>query len=126
MKETILLFHFNEERQKILTRSLLPLRIRIKAVKQEEMHLPVGYLAGVLTISQEQMMQSEKVQDVDSEMIVLAGVSGARLDEILAAIRRSGIGPVPYKAVLTETNQYWNADFLLAELKREHEMMHNR
>lgn len=155
MKETILLFQFDTEKQKKLTRSLLPLKMRVKVVSEQELHLPVGYLAGMKELLQEQNMpegtESEGTESegsesegsesegmvskqeadgsasitpkMDAEMLVMAGLSSARIDAVLGAIRRSGIGPVPYKAILTPTNQYWDGATLLTELKREHAQM---
>lgn len=122
MKEIILLFQFDTERQQKLTRSLLPLKIRVKAVKPEELHLPIGYLAGNKDILSETEPDAGN-KELDSEMIVMAGLSSTGIDAVLQAIRKSGIGPVPYKAILTPTNQHWDAAALLAELKREHELM---
>ena len=140
MKEIILLFQFDTERQQKLTRSLLPLKIRVKAVKLEELHLPIGYLAGNKDILSETEtdagnkellpetesdtdMKKPDLKELDSEMIVMAGLSSTGIDAVLQVIRKSGIGPVPYKAILTPTNQHWDAAALLAELKREHELM---
>ena len=56
-------------------------------------------------------------------MIVFAFFDDNRLNQALAALKKSGAGPLPYKAVLTPTNQFWTAHECLAELKREHEAM---
>ena len=51
MKETILLYHFSDpERLSRVKRALLPLGMRLKAVKKEEYLQPIGYLAGVKEI----------------------------------------------------------------------------
>ena len=46
------------------------------------------------------------------------------LDQALAALRRCGAGPFPYKAILTPTNCEWNALTCFNEVKKEHEQMH--
>ena len=56
----------------------------------------------------------------------MAGLSNSRVDGVLKAIRKSGIGPVPYKAVLTPANQEWNVIKLFQEIKSEHEQMEKR
>ena len=43
----------------------------------------------------------------------------AQVDEILPALRRAGIGPECYKAVLTAWNQEWDGIALFAELQKE-------
>ena len=57
-------------------------------------------------------------------MLVFAGLSDARLNQVLLALRRSKSGTFPYKAILTPTNQFWTAPECFAEIAREHELMH--
>ena len=145
MKETILLFQFEETKRRKLAMALMPLRVRVKAVEPGEYGQPIGYLAGVKGIgpveaeaakpSGEPDPQTEAAKPsgkpdpqaeeakLEAEFLVMAGLSGSRVDQVLAAIRKSGAGPIPYKAVLTTTNQNWDAYALLAELRREHEQM---
>lgn len=127
MRECILLFQFEQTKQRKLAAQLLSAKFKVKAVSAEEMELPIGYLAG----NKELLLEEEALQRInhtaadplEGEMLVMAGVSGDRLDMVLRAIRKAGIGPVPYKAVVTETNQHWKARELLKELKEEHEAM---
>lgn len=123
MKETLLLFGFDTEKQKKLVRSLMPLRMKLKSITAEEYHQPIGHLAGIKEILPAEEPSSEQPLALDGEMMVMAGLTSQRIDQVLTAIRNSGTGPIPYKAVLTQTNQNWDAYALLAELKREHEEM---
>ncbi|MDE7287491.1 MAG: DUF3783 domain-containing protein, partial [Lachnospiraceae bacterium] len=67
------------------------------------------------------------MQELDGQMIVFAGLSEERLESVLALLRaNSACGKIPYKAILTQTNQEWNAYALLDELKKEHVAMHGR
>ena len=59
-------------------------------------------------------------------MMLMAGLSNTQVDLVLKAIRKSGAGPIPYKAVLTASNQEWNARKLFAEIKAEHEQMQKK
>lgn len=122
MKETILLFHFsNKDRRNKLTRALLPLRMKIREVAREDYLQPVGYLAGEKEIAPvEEIYMGE---ELEGEMILMAGLSSGQVDMVLKAIHKSGIGPVPYKAVLTASNQEWNAVKLFEEIRSEHEQM---
>lgn len=122
MRETILLFHFSDkDRRNKLTRALLPLRMKIREVAREDYLQPVGYLAG----NKEIPSTDEKYdgEELDGEMMLMAGLSGPQVDQALRAVRKSGIGPIPYKAVLTSVNQSWNAIKLFQEIKSEHEQM---
>ncbi len=133
MRETILLFGFSKERQSKLMRALLPLKMRIKRIEQDQLGQPLGVLAGQQPAEEKQSSEKgaeEKQsqgkaaegcgQALGDEMLVMAGLTSARVDAVLAALRKGKAGPIPYKAVLTETNQQWNAWELLEELKQEH------
>ncbi|MCI8896125.1 MAG: DUF3783 domain-containing protein [Lachnospiraceae bacterium] len=133
MRETILLFGFSKERQSKLMRALLPLKMRIKRIEQDQLGQPLGVLAGQQPAEEKQSSEKgaeEKQsqgkaaegcgQALGDEMLVMAGLTSARVDAVLAALRKGKTGPIPYKAVLTETNQQWNAWELLEELKQEH------
>lgn len=102
----------------------MPLKLRIKNIYTEDILTPIGTLAGIKDIKSPD--PTEKIQDLSDPMIVFAGLSNAQLDFALTAVRKSGVGPVPYKAVLTPSNQNWTAHELLEELKREHQKMHQR
>ena len=144
MRECVLLFQFERTRQKKLVAQLLLAKFRVKIVRPEELNLPVGYLAGNKEIipkgtgikpedgpkgepgtkdGQADGAGGNAPLPLDSEMLVMAGLTPDRLDAALQAIRKAGIGPIPYKAALTETNQNWKARDLLEELKKEHEAM---
>lgn len=72
------------------------------------------------------MTPSEEIyngEELSDTMIVFCGLSNQKLDQALLALKKSGAGPFPYKAILTPTNQHWLAKDCLAELKREHEYM---
>ena len=123
MRETILLFGFSKERQSKLMRALLPLKMRIKRIEQEQLGQPLGVLAGQQPAEEKQSQGKAAEgcgQALGDEMLVMAGLTSARVDAVLAALRKGKAGPIPYKAVLTETNQQWNAWELLEELKQEH------
>ena len=72
------------------------------------------------TLPSEEIYDGEELSDT---MIVFCGLSNQKLDQALLALKKSGAGPFPYKAILTPTNQHWLAKDCLAELKREHEYM---
>ena len=122
MKATILLFHFSDkDRRNKLTRALPPLRMKIREVSREDYLQPVGYLAGKKDIPP--LDETYDGEELEGEMLLMAGLLGPQVDQVLKAVRKSGIGPVPYKAVLTSANQSWNALKLFQEIKSEHEQM---
>ncbi len=133
MKEMILLFQFEDKtRKNKLMRALLPLRLKIKEVPQEDYGKPMGYLAGVKEFVERddsdflgavQLVQEKVLHErLLGEMMVMAGLNGDRVDQVLRALHKAGLS-IPYKAVLTPSNQSWDAWKLFAEVKEEHEMM---
>lgn len=125
MRETILLFHFTdrEKRNKVVS-ALFPLKLKIKEVEKKDYLQPIGFLAGSRDISP--VEEEYDGEELEGEMLVMAGISGARMDMVLRALRKSGVGPIPYKAAMTPTNQYWNPLQLFKEIKEEHEKMHGK
>ena len=122
MRESILLFHISDkEVKKKVERALLPLRVRIRHIALKDYSQSLGVLAGLPDMTpSEETYDGEELSDT---MIVFCGLSSQKLDQALLALKKSGAGPFPYKAILTPTNQHWLAKDCLAELKREHEYM---
>lgn len=136
MRETILLVHFtDQEKRKKLTRALLPLGLRMKEVEREDYGKAVGVLAGLKGISQEEAEHVSEgfsrqepgaegpiEQELSGELLIMAGLSGQRIDQVLRAIHKAGLS-LPYKAVLTASNQSWDVWKLFQEIKEEHQRM---
>ena len=123
MKETILLFNPPEKDRLLkLEMALFPLRVRLKKVAPSEYNQPLGVLAGI-----KEMTPAEGTYDgpkLPDTMLVFCFLDDSRLNQALAALRKCGAGPFPYKAILTPTNSRWTAPDCFAEIKREHEAMH--
>lgn len=152
MKETILLINFNDTaRRNQVKRALMPLRLRLKSVGPDQYDLPVGVLAGEKQTDQregkikgagredlsakpsigssdgrgeprETAAEDKTAEDLTEELFVMSGLSGGRVDAVLAALRKAGIR-IPYKAVMTATNQDWDVRKLYREIRSEHEAM---
>ena len=56
-------------------------------------------------------------------MMVFAGVTEEHLNQMLFLMKKGGVKPVDYKAVLTDTNKDWNILQLYKEISQEHEAM---
>lgn len=122
MKETILLFGFDKEKQIKVKRALLPLQMKVKVVEPEEYLQPVGYVAGNKEIEPKEPEEHTEAPVLDQEMMVMAWVRSQQIDQILLALRKQGVGRINYKAVITSQNQYWDCVTLYEELKKEHQM----
>lgn len=125
MKETILLFNIplREKRIKI-GKALLPLNIAVKAIEKKNYGQSIGYLAGCKDMPE--IKEIYDGEELEGEMVVMAGLPGSKTDMALAALRKAGVQRTCLKAVLTDTNRFWNARALYEELKKEHNLMNGQ
>ena len=153
MKETILLFNIQDRQKALkIEMALFPLHVRLRRIKPEDYGHTLGYLAGLKSNEAETTVKpsgssdpahpsdtetngadvkeskntpnhSATFPELDSEMIVFAFFEDNRLNQALTALRKRGAGPLPYKAILTPTNQNWTPAECFEEIRREHEAM---
>jgi len=127
--ELVLLYNIEGDKARKLKMIFVQNGMKIRTVAEEEYGLPMGVLTGVLT-EEEAANPPEDIEwpdvtdesGITEEMLVLKGIFGKRLDILLAAMRRMKV-VIPLKAVVTETNAYWNSLQLYHEIKKEHEVM---
>ncbi len=125
MKPKVLLFNFNDRERSIkTTAALMPLGLRIIKIKKEDYLQPIGYLAGKEDIEPRDEIYTG--EELDDEMLVMVNLSGKQIDGLIMGLKKTGVGRINYKAVLTETNQHWTTRELYDELKEEHEMIKNQ
>ena len=123
MKETVLLYNFTGgDRGLKLKQALLPLGFKLKAVEKKDFNKPVGLLAGVNGMEEYEDTEYDG-PGFEEEMAVLANLSSGRVDAFIKALRKTGVGKINYKAVLTDTNKNWDSVKLFEEIKKEHEEM---
>lgn len=122
MKETILLFNIPEKNKRLkMEMALFPLHVKIRYVKVEEYNQKLGALAGVKEIPVSE--ETYTGEDLPHTMLVFAFLDDNKLNQTLYALKKSGVGPIPYKAVLTPTNQFWTPLECFEEIQKEHEAM---
>lgn len=122
MRETVLLINFQDKKKlREIQMMLMAVKLRMRLVKKEEYLQKIGALAGVPG-----MERTEEVyigEELGEEMMVFAALTENHLNQMLYLMRKSGVGGVAYKAVMTETNREWNVKDLYEELAKEHEAM---
>lgn len=117
--EMALLYNFQDpERARKVKSALLCMGVRSKTVEEEAFAQPLGTLVGLSGIEAGAESEGEPFAE---EMLVLYRFSGKRIDDLLARLRKGGVGNIPYKAVITETNVSWSGVQLYRELVRERE-----
>ena len=123
MKETILLFNPPQKEELIkVEMALFPLHVRLKRIRPEDYTQPLGVLAGVKDM--ERREGAYEGAELPGTLFVFCFFDDNRLNQALAALRRCGAGPFPYKAILTPTNREWTAPDCFEEIRREHEALH--
>ena len=92
MKETVLLYNFNDkDRLMKIRQALLPLGFRVKTVGREDYGKPLGTLAGVKGM--EELTEADHsgdglCSDFDDEMAVLAGLTSSQVDSFIRTLRK--------------------------------------
>ena len=121
MKETVLLYNFSDERLGKIRRALLPLKIRIKTVGVDEYSQPLGFLAGIAGI--ESSTETYIGDGFKDELMLICGLYQVKLQALLNALYKNGVGRIDLKAMLTPTNISWNSTRLYEAVKADHEEM---
>lgn len=125
MQKRVLLYHIPEESlRRGIENALQALGFSTVYVDRRDYLKPVGTLAGAelfLKIDREY-----NGPEFGEGMLVMAGLNDREVDLALAALRGNGGGAVPYKAILTDTNQFWTSVMLYEELKKEREAFARR
>jgi len=94
--------------------------IRVRTVAPERLGDPVGAIAGLKGFHPLRTPYAGEVSE--SEFMLLANVTGAQLDVLLAAMREAECS-VPCKAQVTQHNRVWPFATLVREVSREHAVM---
>ncbi|MCB7305913.1 DUF3783 domain-containing protein [Bariatricus massiliensis] len=122
MRESILLINFQDKKKlREIQMMAMAVKLRMKLVDKSDYLQPVGYLAGNKEIPP--VDARYEGEELEQEMMVFAGLTEDHLNQMLFLMRKSGIAPVNYKAILTDTNKNWTVPELYEELQREHEAM---
>lgn len=99
---------------------LVQLGARIINVEKEEYLKSIGELLKITPPTETVDYEGEGFSE---EMLVMEGFTGKQIDELSMRMRKSKMERINLKAVVTETNQFWNSIELYEELKKEHEKM---
>lgn len=100
-------------------RALLPMKLRLRSVGPEGTGQTVGALLGRKGFE----AREGEPPAVADPILVLDGLTGPRLDQLLRALARAKTPRSVYKAVVTADNVNWTLAQLWEELKREREAL---
>lgn len=121
-KETALLFCLKPEKRESVCRVLDGFGAKAVIAGPEDSSQTLGALLGMEGFPRHEGSGEtpEAVSNGDgNEVIVFSGFERSRLDALIARLKSAGAS-VPYKAVLTASNQGWTMAHLLGEIAAEH------
>lgn len=117
--ETVL--HYNIGAKKILLeQTAASLNMKCTEIPLDKAGESIGFLAGYNGFT-----SNGSAAAAEGECLIFSGIEGKRLDMLLKAMRMAGLN-IPLKAIVTATNQSKSVEWLLEELKKEHEAMTRR
>lgn len=130
MKEIVLLFHTDNEEEERVRRACSKCGIEEMTASGKQELAPLGMLAGMppeeraggigIAAPAGAKLPDRKSFPLREPVIVMAGLSDRRLDELLAAFRSEHCR-TDLKAVLTRYNADWNVRDLSVQLTAERE-----
>ena len=124
MKPTVLLFNFTDKARVMkMKQAALPIGFRLRMIDKKDYHQKLGYLTGDKVFEQDAVEGRYEGEELPDAMLLMAGVTNSDIDKLLMAFRKKGVGFIPYKAMLTQTNSQWTPLMLFEEVKKEHEAM---
>ena len=121
--EKVLLYHFEdgEKLKKFVFMMAVRLKMKLKVVEYKDYNKTLDYLLN--GNSEEENPGDYTGEDMEEPMMVMQGLSGRRMDELLRTIKMNGIPPITLKAVVTEHNISWDSMKLYEELKSERQKL---
>lgn len=118
MAQIILTFGLGKEKSRAIRSVAQKNGIYIKEISRKDYSQKLGTLAGIEGFSKEKINYDGP--DFPLEMIVFSGIDSAQMDTFLADYKKTGVQPIPLKAIITPHNIFWSADTLFKELWKEH------
>ena len=94
--------------------------VRIRNILPEHFSRSVGELAGMEGY---ECVLEGPAGEIDQEVLVLAGFTQQRINELLYRLSRTKQPKIDLKAIVTDTNAGWSFYQLYQEIAREHEQM---
>ncbi len=115
--EAVIVYRLDEYHDRI---SAIADKLKIKVITASENQAgeAVGFLAGYNGFASNGTSEISNVS-----CMIFSMLSGKQLDAVLAELRAQNVS-VPYKAVITASNQSWSLKKLAEELVKEHNQMH--
>lgn len=114
--ETVLTYNLGEKTA-VTEKAAASLGMKCIVIPADKAGESLGFLAGYNGFT-----SNGSSVTAEGECVIFSGITGKRLDQLLKAMREAGLN-IPLKAIVTAHNQSKSVEWLLEELKKEHEAM---
>lgn len=121
MKETLLLYHFDDEMKSGIENIAQQLGIEVQYIEDHQIHETMGYILNIDGFEKSEPI--EKDIQLDKEFLFFAGMNDQQLDLLLEIFKVSGVPFIPYKAMLTERNVEYPFYQLYQNVAHEYEQI---
>ena len=118
-KERVLLYQFPADQAELITGALRPMGVGVQILSPDAWREKVGYLLGRKGFLK-QTAQEGDVFSFPHRVMLLDGVKGKRLTQVLRAVEDAGVPHITYKSSITPYNTLWTLRYLCEHMAKEH------
>lgn len=118
MAQTILTFGLGKEKLRAVHETAQKNGIQVKEISRKDYGQKLGTLAGIEGFSREKV--TCEGPELPLEMMIFSGIDSAKMHTFLDEYKKTGVQPVPLKAIITPHNIFWTVETLFNELKKEY------
>lgn len=120
--ELVLLYHFTDKEKAEKMKTVLDrMKIEVKVISDDLISQKVGFILGLKGFKD--TGGAHETAPFDQEVMLMRGITGKRMEEILANFRAEGIEKIGLKAVVTPYNVLWPLHHLCQTIQKEHESL---
>ena len=123
MKEMVLYYAPDNTPHTSLLRGVMAqMGVKVKNLTPERCIQRIGFLVGMDGAKKREGSDGfqKYAPEMNEEMLVIAGFTEERLEELLDKLKKAGVPKINLKAIVTETNADWTVYQLYEQLKEEH------
>ena len=110
-KERVLLYQFPADQAALITGALRPMGVGVQILSSDAWREKVGL---------KETAQEEDVFSFPHRVMLLDGVKGKRLTQVLRAVEDAGVPHITYKSSITPYNTLWTLRYLCEHMAKEH------
>ena len=118
-KERVLLYQFPADQAELITGALRPMGVGVQILSPDAWREKVGYLLGRKGFLK-QTAQEGGTFSFPHRVMLLDGVKGKRLTQVLRAVGDAGVPHITYKSSITPYNTLWTLRYLCEHMAKEH------